>query len=82
MKLPLTPEQVTALAPYFDRVRATAALGTPGILVAQLRYNSHRDQHTMEPCFIAHEHALLIAEKGERDIPGLTRPVETAVGES
>lgn len=78
MKIVLTADQVERLAPYFDRVRATGALGTPGMLVAQLRWDASRDIYTMEPCFIDHEKALLMVEVGRREIPGRTRAVETA----
>lgn len=70
MKILLTPAQIEQLAPYIDRVRAAASLGTPGMLVAQLRYNSHRDTWVMEPGFIDHDKAEPIVHAGRRAIPG------------
>lgn len=69
MKIVLTKTQVYQLAPYIDRVNAAAALGTPGMLVAQIRQNTHRDQWTLEPCFLDHDKALPLVEAGRREIP-------------
>jgi len=66
MKVRLTHVQVEKLRPYFDRVCATAVLGTPGILLARLRLNSQTGEYTMEPAFLPHEYAKLIEERGER----------------
>jgi hypothetical protein len=66
LKLRLTEAQVRALLPYFDRVWATAVTGSPGMLVAQLRHDTHHDVYTMEPAFLPHEFAKLISEKGEK----------------
>ena len=73
MKVRLTQKQVEELAPYFDRVRATASMGTPGMLVAQLRYDPHRDEYTLEPAFLDHDLATIITERGQREIPGPIR---------
>lgn len=68
MRIPLTHRQAQQLAPYFDRVRATAALGTPGMLVAQLRFDARRNLYTMEPCFIDHDKAQPLIKAGRREI--------------
>ena len=70
MKLRLSKTQVYELMPYFDRVRAAATLGKPGMLVAQLFYDATNEQYTMEPCFIDHELAQPLIEKARREIPG------------
>jgi hypothetical protein len=69
MKITLTARQVQRLMPYFDRVRATAVAGSPGMLVAQLRWDDSRGIYTMEPCFIDHAKALPLVEAGRREIP-------------
>jgi len=69
MKITLTAHQVHRLMPYFDRVRATAAIGSPGMLVAQLRHDSYRGVYTMEPCFLDHDKALPLEEAATREIP-------------
>ena len=77
MKISLTETQVRQLAPFFDRVQATAALGKPGMLVAQVRWSYQDQRYWMEPGFLPHEHALLISEKGQTCPPALppTNPV-------
>jgi len=72
VKIALTPDQIEQLSPYIDRVRAAGALGTPGMLVAQLRYSTHRDTWTMEPAFLDYEHAQTLEHKGRREIPRAT----------
>jgi hypothetical protein len=61
----LTRAQIDALRPYFDRVQATAAMGSPGMLVAQLRAAMDGESgYVMVPAFLEHEHAKLITQKG------------------
>lgn len=38
------------------------------MLVAQIRFNPREQTYWMEPGFLAHEHAKLIAEKGQNSI--------------
>src|ERR1700753_3551165 len=68
MKITLTKTQIRQLTPFFDRVRATAEIGKPGMLVAQIRWN-YDQKYWMEPGFLPHEHARLIAEKGQPSHP-------------
>jgi hypothetical protein len=63
-RVQLTPLQVFELAEYFDRVKAEATLGTPGILVAQLTYDQE-GHYWMHPAFLPHDLAQLIASKGK-----------------
>lgn len=72
-RIPLTGRQAERLLPYFDRVRATAALGSPGMLIAQLRYDSQKNIYTMEPCFIDHDKALPLDGTGRQEIPPSTK---------
>jgi hypothetical protein len=69
VKIPLTPHQIEQLAPYIDRVRAAASKGTPGMLLAQLKYNSHRRQWIMEPGFLDHDKAKPLVKAGRREVP-------------
>lgn len=75
MRIPLTDAQIRNLMPFFDRVRAAAVAGHPGMLVAQIRWSDQHNAYWMEPGFLAHEHAKLIAEKGQQffDVPDLQR---------
>lgn len=57
MKIPLTRRQIEALREYFDRVNATAVLGSPGMLVARLWHDTRNDVYYMEPAFLEHESA-------------------------
>ena len=66
MKVRLTRLQANQLMPYFDRVRATAAQGSPGMLVAQLRFDATRQEYTLEPAFLDHDKALVLTEHGRR----------------
>ena len=74
IRIKLTKSQVFDLRDYLDRVNATAALGTPGMLVAQLRRDTHHDCWWLIPAFLEHEHAAVISEKGTQQIPGPTKP--------
>lgn len=62
----LTEKQIRELMPYFDRVRAAAALGAPGMLVAQIRWCDAEQKFWMEPAFLDHEDATKITERGQR----------------
>jgi hypothetical protein len=75
MKIVLTKRQAEQLVPYFDRVRATAALGTPGMLVAQLSFDPYRMEYFMTPAFLDHDKAQLVTECGRAEIPGNTNEV-------
>lgn len=76
MKLNLTRLQVNALRPYFDRVQATAAMGSPGMLVAQLRADHDGESgYIMIPAFLEHEHAQIVTRKGR------TFGIELAAGD-
>lgn len=68
VKITLTARQAHSLQPYFDRVRASAVCGSPGMLVAQLRHDAHHDIYTMEPGFIDHEKALPLVDAGRREV--------------
>jgi hypothetical protein len=66
LRITLTEKQVRDLLPYFDRVQAAAALGSPGMLIAQIHWDLQSQRYWMTPAFLPHEHAKLITEKGER----------------
>ncbi len=72
MRIKLTRKQINQLRPYFDRVQASSVLGTPGMLVAQIRAAADGESgYVMIPAFLDHEHASVITEKG-RDLPEKT----------
>lgn len=73
MKVKLTERQMKQLTPYFDRVRATGALGRPGMLVAQILYDSSRNVWNMDVGFIENEDASKIIHAANREIPGDAR---------
>lgn len=78
MRITLTAKQIRELTPFFDRVQATAALGRPGMLVAQIRWQQRGEKYWMEPGFLDHEHALCITEKGQHcPEPPPTEPVDS-----
>ena len=64
-RITLTASQAVQLEPYISRVRATAALGNPGMLLAQIHWNNGDGRFWMTPAFLPHETAQLITEKGE-----------------
>lgn len=66
MKIALTETQIRQLVPYFDRVRSAAVLGSPGMLVAQIRWSEAEQKYWMEPAFLEHEDAAKITLKGKR----------------
>lgn len=72
VKISLTETQIRQLTPFFDRVRSTAALGKPGMLVAQVRWSDAEEKFWMEPGFLPHQYARLIEEKGQTCPPALT----------
>lgn len=65
LRINLTSGQAVQLASYFDRVRAAAVQGNPGMLIAQIHWENHEGKCWMVPAFLPHEHAKLITEKGE-----------------
>lgn len=69
MRLKLTIQQVEALRPYFDRVKAAAAMGSPGMLVGHLGY-SDQSGYGINVGFLDHDQAKLIAEAARWEIPG------------
>jgi hypothetical protein len=78
MRITLTEKQIRQLGPFFDRVNLAAALGAPGMLVAQIRCDSRDHKYWMEPGFLDHQHALCITEKGQHC--SLERPPTTPEG--
>jgi hypothetical protein len=66
VRISLTEGQVRQLAPYFDRVRAAYSKGTPGMLVAQIRWSEAEQRYWMEPGFLEHEDAAKITQKGQK----------------
>jgi len=73
MRIRLTERQVRELAPYFDRVHATAVQGSPGMLVGQFGYTREREYY-ITVAFLDHDRAKLITQAGMAEIPGTTRP--------
>lgn len=73
MKVKLTHKQVEELRPYFDRVQATAAMGSPGMLVAQLEHDKRNNVYTLTPAFLDYDLAQVITERGRAEIPGPIR---------
>jgi hypothetical protein len=69
MRLKLTAQQVEALRPYFDRVNAAAAMGSPGMLVGHLGY-SDQSGYGINVGFLDNEKARLITEAAKWEIPG------------
>jgi hypothetical protein len=69
MKIMLNAGQVELLRPYLDRVKAAAALGSPGMLVAQISHDQEGG-YALTPAFLDHDLAKVITEKGRADIPG------------
>lgn len=72
MRIRLTAVQVRELMPYFDRVHATAVMGSPGMLVGQFGYTVDHEYY-ITVAFLDHERAKLITEAAVADIPGTTR---------
>jgi hypothetical protein len=73
VRIKLTETQIRQLMPFFDRVRSAAAIGSPGMLVAQIRHSQIYQTYWMKPGFLEHQHAKLISEKGQTSIPGDTQ---------
>lgn len=71
MRLKLNFKQIEALLPYFDRVRASAALGSPGMLVGQIGWNED-GEYAITVAFLDHDKAQVITEAGRADIPPAT----------
>lgn len=72
MRVKLTLKQVALLAPYFDRVRAAATLGSPGMLVGQIGY-SPVVGYGITVAFLDHDKAKIITEAARAEIPGPVR---------
>lgn len=68
LRIKLTDSQVRQLTPYFDRVRAAAALGSPGMLVGQIG-RDHDNVYGITVAWLDHEKAKLITEAGRDGIP-------------
>lgn len=64
LRILLTERQIRDLMPFKDRVQAAAVRGSPGMLVAQIGWNSIDGRWWMTPGFLEHEHAKLITKKG------------------
>lgn len=65
LRINLTQWQVRELTPYFDRVQAAAMMGSPGMLIAQISWDTRDGKYWMTPAFLANEHAQLITERGQ-----------------
>jgi len=76
LRIALTEKQARQLAPFFDRVNATAAMGTPGMLVGQFHYTRERGYY-VTVAFLDHDKAQIITEAGRAQIPGRTLPTPT-----
>lgn len=74
MKIKLSRQQVQQLQPYIDRVRNAAALGSPGMLVAQVSWSDSDFTCWITPAFLDNDKAKLITEQGRADIPGDLTP--------
>ncbi len=72
-RIRLTASQASQLAPYVDRVRSAAAIGSPGMLVGQIGWNTESVFY-LTVAFLDHEKAKVITEQGRQEIPGRTRP--------
>jgi hypothetical protein len=69
VRVRLTVPQVRQLMRYFDRVRAAAALGSPGMLVGQIYQDTGRLEYYIDVGFLEHDKALSITEAARREIP-------------
>lgn len=63
MRIRLTARQIALLRPYFDRVKASAVLGNPGMLVAQIGHDDD-GEYALTPAFLEHELAKQITQRG------------------
>jgi hypothetical protein len=72
MRINLTASQIEQLRPYFDRVKAAAVMGSPGMLVGQIGFSSESG-YGISVGFLDHEKAKLITEAAREDIPGRER---------
>lgn len=66
MRIELTPRQRSALLPFVRQVRDAAAVGTPGMLLAQVCWEAPLDEWWLEVGFLRHEFARVITERAER----------------
>lgn len=69
MKIRLNQRQTQLMQPYLDRVKAAYAMGSPGMLVAQVSHEAGGFV-TLTPAFLDNDIAKLITEKGRAEIPG------------
>ena len=65
MRINLTEPQMRALQPFKDRVQAAYAMGSPGMLVAQVCWDNGDQKWWLEPGFLPHELAKQISGKAE-----------------
>jgi hypothetical protein len=63
IKILLGKTQIQQLRPYLDRVQAAAALGSPGMLVAQISWDQE-GKCWLVPAFLNHTLAKIITERG------------------
>lgn len=63
MRVLLTAEQAHKLKPYFDRVRAAAEQGSPGMLVGQISYDDS-GLYWIVPAFLPNDLAEMITRRG------------------
>ena len=77
MRINLTAKQIEMLRPYFDRVKAAAVMGSPGMLVGQISCD-HDGEWAIVPAFLDHDLAKNITERA-RDLPKLEKLKERAV---
>lgn len=68
MRIKLNAKQIEQLLPYFDRVRASAAMGSPGMLVGQIGWNED-GEYAITVAFLDHDKAKIVTEAGRADIP-------------
>jgi hypothetical protein len=68
VRIKLNAKQIEQLLPYFDRVRASAAMGSPGMLVGQIGWNED-GEYAITVAFLDHDRAKIVTEAGRADIP-------------
>ncbi|MDB6103335.1 MAG: hypothetical protein JWO52_3334 [Gammaproteobacteria bacterium] len=73
MRLKLNAKQIEQLLPYFDRVRASAAMGSPGMLVGQIGWNED-GEYAITVAFLDNDKAQIVTEAGRSDIPPALGP--------
>lgn len=68
VRIKLNARQIEQLLPYFDRVRASAAMGSPGMLVGQIGWDEN-GEYTITVGFLDHDKARIVTEAGRDGIP-------------